>query len=256
LPPSFARLDPATLAPASGRQDHTTSPSAHAFRKSHSTGLVPVRRSFSEGGSAPPVLRRRCVHRIPPRVRDDAYAPLVEARRREEYSISDFPKEKYFSQEDWTTQITLNRFNKLQFRRSAFSTPQGRASEARAGTIQLIRPSGDAAGRSGAKGTNFRIALSYLSMSAAYLGTIEPSISVVLVWHPIGKADCRRQNVHDPNRAGRAQSQCLCCVLAICGQTAAFMSLPRSKLSLQVEFCKSSLQVEFELLGALVLVPT
>ena len=61
------------LAPASGRQDHTTSPSA----------------------AAPLVLRRIRVHRIPPRVRDDAYAPLVEAGRRGEYTISDFRKVKY-----------------------------------------------------------------------------------------------------------------------------------------------------------------
>src|ERR1700693_51858 len=37
-----------------------------------------------------------CVHRIPPRVRDDAYTPLVEAGRRGEYTISDFQKGKYF----------------------------------------------------------------------------------------------------------------------------------------------------------------
>src|SRR3984957_18462723 len=68
------------LAPASGRQDHTTSPSA----------------------AAPLVLRRIRVHRIPPRVRDDAYAPLVEAGRRGEYTISDFRKDKYFCTGGWT----------------------------------------------------------------------------------------------------------------------------------------------------------
>ena len=61
------------LAPASGRQDHTPSPSA----------------------LAPLVLRRIRVHRIPPHVRDDAYAPLAEAGQREEYTISDFQKEQY-----------------------------------------------------------------------------------------------------------------------------------------------------------------
>jgi hypothetical protein len=61
------------LAPASGRQDHTPSPSA----------------------LAPLVLRRIRVHRIPPHVRDDAYAPLAEAGQREEYTISDFQKVKY-----------------------------------------------------------------------------------------------------------------------------------------------------------------
>ena len=54
-----------SLTPASRRQDHTTSPSAKAFRKSCSAVLVPSRRSSSEGGSAPLVLRRCRVHRIP-----------------------------------------------------------------------------------------------------------------------------------------------------------------------------------------------
>jgi hypothetical protein len=44
------------LAPAWARQDHTISPSA----------------------SAPLISRHRPVHRIPPHVRDDAYAPLPE----------------------------------------------------------------------------------------------------------------------------------------------------------------------------------
>jgi hypothetical protein len=44
-------------------------------------------------------LRRQSVHRIPPRVRDDAYAPLAEAGRRQEYTISDFTKAKYSCKE-------------------------------------------------------------------------------------------------------------------------------------------------------------
>jgi hypothetical protein len=55
------RIVTADLASASGCQDHTTSPSASALFVRHATH----------------------VHRIPPRVRDDAYAPLVEAGRRE-----------------------------------------------------------------------------------------------------------------------------------------------------------------------------
>ena len=55
LPPSSARsLASANLTPASGRQDHTASPSAQAAL---------VSRSFR-------------VHRIPPRVRDDRDPPL------------------------------------------------------------------------------------------------------------------------------------------------------------------------------------
>jgi hypothetical protein len=41
-----------------------------------------------------------CVHRIPPHVRDDANAPLVEAGRRGEYTISDFRKAKYLCAEN------------------------------------------------------------------------------------------------------------------------------------------------------------
>ena len=47
---------------ASGPHDFAVRARLH---KSRSTVLVPVRRSFSEGGSAPLVLRRRRVHRIP-----------------------------------------------------------------------------------------------------------------------------------------------------------------------------------------------
>jgi hypothetical protein len=50
-----SRIQPATLTPASGRQDHTTSPSA----------------------SASLVLRRQSVHRIPPNVRDDGQRPSL-----------------------------------------------------------------------------------------------------------------------------------------------------------------------------------
>ncbi|SHK00398.1 hypothetical protein SAMN05444159_2153 [Bradyrhizobium lablabi] len=54
LPPSPAELSSANLTPASGCQDHTTSPSALALF----------------------VNSTACVHRIPSRVRDDREAPL------------------------------------------------------------------------------------------------------------------------------------------------------------------------------------
>jgi hypothetical protein len=62
--PRRSRDKPATLTPASGRQDHTTSPSA----------------------SAPPVLRRRRVHRSPPHARDDRETPLLVRRDDSLYS--------------------------------------------------------------------------------------------------------------------------------------------------------------------------
>jgi hypothetical protein len=54
LPPSPCENDPQDLAPASRRQDHTSSPSA----------------------SVPFVIGTFSVHRIPPRVRDDREPPL------------------------------------------------------------------------------------------------------------------------------------------------------------------------------------
>ena len=47
------------------------------LRQEASPGMVPVRRSFSEGGSGACVSRAFCVHRIPPRVRDVRNAPLI-----------------------------------------------------------------------------------------------------------------------------------------------------------------------------------
>src|SRR5450755_1116067 len=59
LPPSPPRsLLLENLTPASGRQDHTTSPSADKRLRQ----------------------RAACVHRIPPHVRDDRETPLVEER--------------------------------------------------------------------------------------------------------------------------------------------------------------------------------
>ncbi len=80
-------LASANLTPASGRQDHTTSPSATCvvrlrvsvrnMRRSsacRTTLTSPIRTR-----PATPFARRRCrVHRIPPRVRDDREPPLWE----------------------------------------------------------------------------------------------------------------------------------------------------------------------------------
>jgi len=80
LPPSSVDHS-TTLAPASGRQDHTISPSA----------------------PAPLVLRRQNVHRIPPRVRDDRDTPLLS--RRDGANIRLIwvsEKAKYFFRGGWT----------------------------------------------------------------------------------------------------------------------------------------------------------
>jgi hypothetical protein len=69
------------LTPASGCQDHTASPSA-------TTAFV---------------IRRHCVHRIPPRVRDDREPPLSSGETGEVKSvICPTAKAEYFSQRGWT----------------------------------------------------------------------------------------------------------------------------------------------------------
>ena len=72
----LAELPPRNLTPASGRQDHTTSPSAPVSTKATRRSWYQSRRSFSEGGSASLVVRHCRVHRIPPHVRDDRETPL------------------------------------------------------------------------------------------------------------------------------------------------------------------------------------
>ena len=81
LPPSSADRS-AHLTPASERQDHTTSPSASApFVR------VPDDRSQAEARPAISLhARRRRVHRIPSRVRDDREPPLDGTRQRQDKS--------------------------------------------------------------------------------------------------------------------------------------------------------------------------
>jgi len=59
LPLSSAEVNSGNLTPASGHQDHTTSPSA----------------------LAPFVIRHENIHHIPPNVRDDGQTPLFRTRR-------------------------------------------------------------------------------------------------------------------------------------------------------------------------------
>jgi hypothetical protein len=72
--PGRADITSANLTPASGRQDHTTSPYA-------ATSLVRSLGDRSQASSTRPAITsraRRCrVHRIPSRVRDDRDTPLV-----------------------------------------------------------------------------------------------------------------------------------------------------------------------------------
>jgi hypothetical protein len=88
------------LTPASGRQDHTTSPSA----------------------SAPLVLRRQNVHRIPlPTFVTTAKRPSLsrrDAASKPRFLI--FRKRNIFARGDWTTQISLNRLMKIAFTRTRF----------------------------------------------------------------------------------------------------------------------------------------
>src|SRR5258705_2180938 len=70
--PGWADLNSANLTPASGRQDHSTSPYA-------ATSLVRSLLIAHKSSNSPchPSRAKRCrVHRTPPRVRDDHDTPL------------------------------------------------------------------------------------------------------------------------------------------------------------------------------------
>jgi hypothetical protein len=98
--PGRADKPPRNLTPASGRQNHTTSPSAsapfvcapvtaHGFKK-------PALRSLRARGHCR-------VHRIPPRVRDDRDTPLVwDETSRDMHLIWVSGEGKYFCKRGWT----------------------------------------------------------------------------------------------------------------------------------------------------------
>jgi hypothetical protein len=99
-----SRDNPATLMPASGHQDHTPSPSA----------------------SAPPVLRRRCVHRIPlPTSVTTAKRPSCGSGTAERIHIFWFSEREIFARGQPTAQIRLNQLTKLDFTRTRFFVPGG-----------------------------------------------------------------------------------------------------------------------------------
>ena len=123
LPPSPCRNKfLRDLAPASGRQDHTISPSA----------------------AMPLVIDIACVHRIPPRVRDDRDPPLLS--RRDDVSNDSFRKKRkqnIFARRDWTTQISLIGQAKLDFWRKRFSATLWVQRGRRRAETQPICPSGN-----------------------------------------------------------------------------------------------------------------
>ena len=119
LTPSSARRVGvvANLAPASGRQNHTASPSATA--------------------SARLTLRR--VHRIPPNVRDDRETPLLERRDGDSKSQNYEKRKRFFSSRDLDGPISLKGLRKLRRKKfaerclvSAYGVPHVRKTARRA----------------------------------------------------------------------------------------------------------------------------
>ena len=122
----------ANLTPASGRQDHTTSPSAKAFRKSRSAVLVPL----------PPKLWRRPINAArlasPSRPPHPVPTSVTIAKRPSQWDgiagnmevICGKREAKYFFGKDWTGSISLIRFDKFAVRRKG-STPSARRSSLR-----------------------------------------------------------------------------------------------------------------------------
>jgi hypothetical protein len=92
LPPSLADLSSANLTPASGRQDHTTSP----FARPALSSAAPLASIAS-----------------PPYVRDDRETPLCVGRDASDVEVIWVKREReYFCEQDWTGSIRLIRFNK------------------------------------------------------------------------------------------------------------------------------------------------
>jgi hypothetical protein len=81
--------------------------------------------------------RRRRVHRIPPRVRDDRDTPLLSSRDSgEKPLIWGRNKAEYICRANWTAQIRLNLFEKLAFSRNLFQCDvEGDEEAARAGRL-------------------------------------------------------------------------------------------------------------------------
>jgi hypothetical protein len=103
LPPSLPQSSRENLTPASGRQDHTTSPSA----------------------SARFVKRAAHVHHIPLRVVTIAIRPSSGTERAEDGVIWGQRKAEYFLGPDWTTQNRLISLTKLSQARMGHSDSGG-----------------------------------------------------------------------------------------------------------------------------------
>ena len=98
--PGRADMPSANLTPASGRQDHTTSPYAAIVSRPRAVDRSRIQRTHP----AIPSRAKRCrVHRIPPRVRDDRDTPLCGTGWRELVEmICPTGEAKYFCREDST----------------------------------------------------------------------------------------------------------------------------------------------------------
>src|SRR5450432_3547212 len=99
LPPSSRRMSPARLSACIG------APGPHDFA---------VRRHAARR------IDTASVHRIPPHVRDDAYAPLAEAGREKKATLRSEEKADYFSRWIWTILTGLIQLANFAFRRRRF----------------------------------------------------------------------------------------------------------------------------------------
>ncbi len=105
------------LGTSHGCQDHTVLPYANGV-----VILRAISRSRVLTSPCSHLARRRPrVHRIPPRVRDDRDTPLVSRRDARKLPLIWGEREAdYFCADDWTTQISLNLLQNLDFTRNGF----------------------------------------------------------------------------------------------------------------------------------------
>src|ERR1035437_5139205 len=88
LPPSSPRsLLPRNLTPASGRQDHTASPSATPAFVPRKLAVHRIHPPASPAATPPFAPRKLRAHPLPPRVRDDRDPPLSSGETREAKSL-------------------------------------------------------------------------------------------------------------------------------------------------------------------------
>jgi hypothetical protein len=105
--------------PAAWHQPRVSGPHGFAVRIERRSSCTPFAAHEIHSPCGHPVRRLSRVHHIPPRVRDDRDTPLLSRRDSEKKPLIWGEREAInICRRDWTTQIRLNLFSKLDFTRT------------------------------------------------------------------------------------------------------------------------------------------